>query len=113
MAAPTVGSTAPSVISAARRAAATASANNGLTATGRPWAWSEAGNLRARPEPAAAPVDGVQLVAQDLLGQVERLTAGRPHHRRGPERREPAGRPAALLGRHQCGAGHLSSPPRW
>ena len=31
----------------------------------------EAGNLRAGPEPAAGPVDGVQLVAQDLLGQVD------------------------------------------
>ena len=112
MAAPTVGSTAPSVNSAARRAAATASASNRLTATGRPWACPRRGTS-IRPEPAAGPVDGVELVAQDFLGQVDRLTARRHHHRRGPERRESAGRPAALLGRHRCGAGHLSSPPKW
>ena len=92
-AAPTVGSTAPSVISATARAAATASASSGLTSTGRPWAWPQAGNLRSFLEAAAGPVDGAEFAAQDLLGQVDRLTAGRRDKGQGPKRRELAGRP--------------------
>ena len=46
---PTVGSTAPSLSRAARRDAATASANRALTATGRPWcAFTVASSLSGR-----------------------------------------------------------------
>ena len=110
---PTVGSTAPSVISAAISAAATASASNTLRRTGRPRALAYAGNLRLGPEAATGTVDGAELVAQHLLGQVERLAAGRGDKGLGPERRElasPAARPGVP------GAplhGHLSSPLMW